>query len=34
MQLEISDNEIGIKEINSLIYLEKLIKKKLSFVEK
>jgi hypothetical protein len=35
MQLEISDsNEIGIKEVNSLIYLEKLIKKKLSFVEK
>jgi hypothetical protein len=35
MQLEIEDsNQIGIKEVNSLIYLEKLIKKKLAFVEK
>jgi len=27
-------NEIGIREVNSLMHLEKLIKKKLAFVEK
>lgn len=35
MQLEIEhSNQIGIKEVNSLIYLEKLIRKKLALVEK
>jgi hypothetical protein len=32
-EIEYSD-EIGIREVNSLMYLEKLIKKKLAFVEK
>jgi hypothetical protein len=35
IEQEIEHNdEIGICEVNSLIYLEKLIKKKLAFVEK
>jgi hypothetical protein len=35
MQLDIENsNEIGMKEVSSLIYLEKLIKKKLYSVEK
>ena len=35
MQLDIENsNEIGMKEVNCLIYLEKLIKKKLYSVEK